>query len=90
MSLSQSWVEMQALVAWRKQNEVWQKIRADQNAFWFNTELRQALLTRLENDPEAAAASSAMQKAIRAGEVAPSVAAERVVQSFLRTKKNVV
>jgi|TARA_B110000971_G_C19966370_1_gene480422 LAO/AO transport system kinase len=88
--LRQSWVEMQALVAWRKQNEVWQKIRADQNAFWFNTELRHALLTRLENDPEAAAASSAMQKAIRAGEVAPSVAAERVVQSFLRTKKNVV
>jgi LAO/AO transport system kinase len=85
--LSQSWIEMQSLVDWRKQNGVWQSTRADQNAFWFNAELRHALLTRLENDPEAVAASAAMQKAIRAGQVAPSVAAERVVRSFLGPDK---
>ena len=85
--LSQSWIEMQALVHWRKQRGVWQSTRADQNTFWFNAELRHALLTRLENDPEAAVASAAMQKAIRAGRVAPSVAAEQVVRSFLGPDK---
>ena len=85
--LSQSWIEMQSLVDWRKQNGVWRGTRADQNAFWFNAELRHALLTRLENDPEAAIASAAMQEAIRAGQVAPSVAAERVVRSFLGPDK---
>jgi len=85
--LSQSWIEMQALVHWRKQRGVWQSTRADQNAFWFNAELRHVLLTRLENDPEAAVASAAMQKAIRAGRVAPSVAAEQVVNSFLGPDK---
>ena len=85
--LRQSWDEMEALVAWRKQNGVWEDTRADQNAFWFNAELRHALLTRLENDPEASAASAAMQKAICAGQIAPSVAAERVVQSFLGPDK---
>ena len=85
--LSQSWIEMQALVHWRKQRGVWQSTRADQNTFWFNAELRHALLTRLENDPEAAVASAAMQKAIRAGRVAPSVAAEQVVSSFLGPDK---
>tara|TARA_B100000768_G_scaffold179380_1_gene196943 strand:- start:254 stop:1255 length:1002 start_codon:yes stop_codon:yes gene_type:complete len=85
--LSQSWIEMQALVHWRKQRGVWQSTRADQNTFWFNAELRHALLTRLENDPEAAVASAVMQKAIRAGRVAPSVAAEQVVSSFLGPDK---
>jgi len=85
--LSQSWIEMQALVHWRKQRGVWQSTRADQNTFWFNAELRHVLLTRLENDPEAAVASAAMQKAIRAGRVAPSVAAEQVVSSFLGPDK---
>mgnify|MGYP006124622219 FL=1 len=84
---SQSWIEMQALVHWRKQRGVWQSTRADQNTFWFNAELRHVLLTRLENDPEAAVASAAMQKAIRAGRVAPSVAAEQVVSSFLGPDK---
>ena len=69
--LSQSWIEMQALVALAEAKGVWQSTRADQNAFWFNAELRHALLTRLENDPEAAAASAAMQKAIRAGAGCP-------------------
>lgn len=85
--LSQGWIEMQSLVDWRKQNGVWQSTRADQNAFWFNAELRHALLTRLENDPDAAVASAAIQKAIRLGQIAPSVAAERVVRSFLGPDK---
>jgi LAO/AO transport system kinase len=84
--LRQSWEEMLALVAWRRKQGVWARTRASQNAYWFNAELRHALLTRLEHDPEAAAASRQLQKALEGGEIAPSFAAERVVDIFLRTK----
>jgi LAO/AO transport system kinase len=84
--LRQSWEEMLALVAWRRKQGVWARTRASQNAYWFNAELRHALLTRLEHDPDAAAASRQLQKALQGGEIAPSVAAERVVDIFLRTK----
>ena len=84
--LRQSWEEMLALVAWRREQGVWARTRASQNAYWFNAELRHALLTRLEQDPEAAAASQHLQKALQAGDIAPSVAAEQVVDIFLRSK----
>ena len=54
--------------------------------FWFNAELRYTLVTKLEQDPETAAASSAIHAAIQDGDISPSVAAGRVVQGFL-TKK---
>jgi LAO/AO transport system kinase len=84
--LRQSWEEMQALVAWRREQGVWARTRASQNAYWFNAELRHALLTRLEHDPEAAEASRQLQQAIHAGDIAPSLAAEQVVDIFLRPK----
>ena len=84
--LQQSWEEMQALVAWRRAQGVWARTRASQNAYWFNAELRHALFTRLEHDPEAAAVSRKLQKALQAGDIAPSVAAEQVVETFLRAK----
>jgi LAO/AO transport system kinase len=84
--LRQSWEEMQALVAWRRERGVWARTRASQNAYWFNAELRHALLTRLEHDPEAAEASRQLQQAIHAGDIAPSLAAEQVVDIFLRPK----
>jgi LAO/AO transport system kinase len=77
---------MQALVAWRRAQGVWARTRASQNAYWFNAELRHALFTRLEHDPEAAAVSRQLQKALQAGDIAPSVAAEQVVETFLRAK----
>jgi len=86
--LGESWTEMKQLVEWRKQKGFWKNTRADQNTFWFNAELRHTLLTQLEQDPEAAAASELLQEAIRNGEISPSVAASRVVWSFLSSNKN--
>jgi len=86
--LGESWAEMKQLVEWRKQKGFWKNTRADQNTFWFNAELRHTLLTQLEQDPEAAAASELLQKAIRNGEISPSVAASRVVWRFLSPNKN--
>ena len=45
--------------------------------------MRQSLLTRLENDPNAGAKSCELQEDVRLGRIAPSVAAEQVVDSFL-------
>ena len=86
--LGESWAEMKQLVEWRKQKGFWKNTRADQNTFWFNAELRHTLLTQLEQDPEAAAASELLQEAIRNGEISPSVAASRVVWRFLSSNKN--
>ena len=55
--------------------------------FWFNAELKYTLVTHLEQDPETAAASSAIHAAIRDGDISPSVAADRVVHSFLNLEK---
>ena len=85
--ISESWMEMKQLVEWRKQKGFWESTRADQNMFWFNAEIRHTLLMQLEQDPEAAAASAIMQTAIRTGKFSPSVAASRVVKSFLSSKK---
>ena len=80
-------MEMKQLVEWRKQNGFWESTRADQNMFWFNAEIRHTLLMQLEQDPEAAAASAIMQTGIRTGKFSPSVAASRVVKSFLSSTK---
>ena len=85
--INESWTEMKKLVDWRKQNGFWDSARADQNMFWFNAELRNTLITQLEQDPETAAASSAIHAAIRDGDISPSVAADRVVHSFLNLEK---
>jgi LAO/AO transport system kinase len=85
--INESWTEMKKLVEWRKQNGFWDSARADQNMFWFNAELRNTLITQLEQDPETAAASSAIHAAIRDGDISPSVAADRVVHSFLNLEK---
>jgi LAO/AO transport system kinase len=46
--LREAWAEMQALVEWRRANGHWAERRAQQARYWFETEVRQALLAELE------------------------------------------
>jgi LAO/AO transport system kinase len=87
--LAEAWCEMQTLVAWRKETGVWDQIRESQNIYWFNAEMRQSLLSRLENDPNAGAKSCELQEDVRLGRIAPSVAAEQVVDSFLGPSRKI-
>ncbi|MCL4140461.1 UNVERIFIED_CONTAM: hypothetical protein GTU68_015802 [Idotea baltica] len=48
--LAEAWDEMQTLVDWRKENGHWDGRRAAQSRYWFNEDVRQALLARLEDD----------------------------------------
>jgi LAO/AO transport system kinase len=81
--LSEAWAEMQALAEWRKAHGHWQARRAAQARRWFEEELRQGLLDRLAGDPRVAEEVARLDAALAAGEIAPSVAAERVLAGFL-------
>ncbi|WP_417678994.1 methylmalonyl Co-A mutase-associated GTPase MeaB [Pseudodonghicola sp.] len=80
--LTEAWVEMQALIRWRRENGFWDRRRADQALYWFDQEVRQALLARLET----AAAKSAMadlSARVAAGDISPAVAAEEMLRDHL-------
>lgn len=47
--LAESWSEMQALAQWRREEGHWDAQRAAQARFWFEEEVRHALLVRMES-----------------------------------------
>ena len=76
--LSTAWDEMQTLTTWRRENGHWDTRRADQARFWFNEELRQALLARLET-PAARTRIAALSDAVATGVISPAAAAQQVL-----------
>lgn len=77
--LPESWKKMQALVEWRRAKGFWQENRARQAAQWFEEELRNAMLERLENDPKARSLRREMLAKVKAGALTPEAAATRVL-----------
>ncbi|MEX0303010.1 MAG: methylmalonyl Co-A mutase-associated GTPase MeaB [Leisingera sp.] len=81
--LEQAWEEMQALTAWRKENGHWERRRADQSCYWFDQEVRQALLARLHT-AGAQAAMAELSCQVAEGALTPAAAAERMLQDHLK------
>ena len=81
--LEQAWEEMQALTAWRKENGYWERRRADQSCYWFDQEVRQALLARLHT-AGAQAAMAELSGQVAAGALTPVAAAEQMLQDHLK------
>lgn len=81
--LTDAWDEMQALIEWRKSNGVWDTTRSQQAVHWFQAEVRDALLTRLAQDPQAGAMFESLNADVKGGEMSPSAAADRVIAAFL-------
>ena len=79
--LTAAWEEMQTLITWRKDNGFWDLTRANQARYWFDQEVRQALLARLET-PEARAQMDNLAEGVARGELGPALAAERMLQSL--------
>lgn len=73
------WSDIEALVAWRRAEGVWTKTRADQARFWFDEDVRQALLARLES-AGARAAKEKYANSVMQGDMTPNAAA----QAFLK------
>ncbi len=72
--LSKAWEEMQSLVGWRRENSHWQRRRASQAQYWFEQEVRQALLAQLET-PDARAEMMRLGERVALGDLTPSVGA---------------
>jgi LAO/AO transport system kinase len=81
--LAAAWDEMQALCAWRRAQGHWTSRRAAQARHWFEEEVRQGLLARLERDPDVAAEMASLGQQVALGAVSPAVAADQML-AFLR------
>ncbi|QGX97241.1 methylmalonyl Co-A mutase-associated GTPase MeaB [Roseovarius faecimaris] len=79
--LQRAWDEMQALVGWRREAGFFDGRRADQARYWFEQELRQALLAKLET-PEAKAEMARLGEAVASGEATPAVAARQLLSGL--------
>ena len=80
--LTEAWAEMQALTEWRRENGFWDRRRAEQALYWFDQEVRQALLARLQA-PTARTAMARLSDQVAAGEISPDAAAEEMLQDHL-------
>lgn len=79
--LQTAWAEMTELSDWRKVNGHFDGRRAAQQRYWFEEEVRQALLAQLEQG-EAKAAMSALGDRVADGELSVSKAAETMLAAL--------
>ncbi|MGV6846912.1 MAG: methylmalonyl Co-A mutase-associated GTPase MeaB [Marinibacterium sp.] len=76
--LAEVWDDIQALTDWRKQAGFWSARRADQARSWFESEVRQALLTRLDTD-QARTDMARLGAAVAGGDMTPQDACDRML-----------
>lgn len=73
--LTTAWDQMQTLVNWRRENGFFDTRRAEQARHWFEEEVRQGLLARLERDPAMKARLAEIGDRVASGQA--SIAAAR-------------
>lgn len=78
MGLTKAWEEMQSLTQWRREQGHFAARRAAQARFWFEAELKQSLLARLEREPMKGLVQ-ALGHAVEDGIKTPSQAAVEVL-----------
>ena len=79
--LQKAWDEMQELTGWRRKAGFFDGRRADQARYWFEQELRQALLSKLET-AEAKAEMERLGDAVAQGNATPAVAARQLLTAL--------
>ncbi|TMV09758.1 methylmalonyl Co-A mutase-associated GTPase MeaB [Ruegeria sediminis] len=79
--LAQAWEEMQALTAWRRENGHWDANRAAQARYWFDQEVRHALLSRLDT-AEAKAEMDRLSAEVSGGRLSPAAAARAMLATI--------
>ncbi|GFE50491.1 ATPase/protein kinase [Roseobacter cerasinus] len=68
------WQDLESVRAWRAEHGFWDRTRADQARYWFEEEVKTALLSQLQT-PQARRALAELGAAVAKGETAPSAAA---------------
>ena len=76
--LAEAWVEMQTLVAWRRNAGHWDRTRAAQARHWFQEEVCQGLLAALAREPQKGLMSGLGDR-VAAGELTPEQAAAEML-----------
>ena len=79
--LAEAWTRAKALVEWRRQHGHWARHRAQQARYWFEQEVRQGLLARLDA-PTARRALALVGDQVAAGAVTASAAATLFLQKL--------
>ena len=79
--LAEAWTRAKALVEWRRQHGHWASHRAQQARYWFEQEVRQGLLARLDA-PTARRALALVGDQVAAGAVTASAAATLFLQKL--------
>ncbi len=79
--LDQAWEDMQALAGWRREAGHWEARRAAQSRYWFEEEVRHALLAQLSTQ-EARARMSDLSDRVASGVQSPSAAAKEMLASL--------
>ncbi len=80
--LVEAWAAMTELADWRRAQGIWSTTRAAQARAWFEEDLRQALLARLEQDPKIRALVDELGDRVAAGRTSPTTAAETVLAAL--------
>lgn len=76
--LQTAWDEMNALADWRRENGHFDRARAAQARYWFDQEVRAALLARLDSKAARKALEDYAEK-VAAGDLTPVVAAQELL-----------
>ena len=80
--LAEAWAAMTELADWRRSEGIWSTTRAAQARAWFEDDLRQALLARLEKDPKIRAMVGQLGNEVATGTTSPTAAAEAVLAAL--------
>ncbi|MEO0633940.1 MAG: methylmalonyl Co-A mutase-associated GTPase MeaB [Pseudomonadota bacterium] len=81
--LEAAWSDMQTLVDWRRTEGFFEATRAAQARYWFEEEVRQALLAQLD-DPQVQAGMDDLAARVAQGDLTPVAAAGELVRTHLR------
>ena len=84
--LAEAWDEMQALVGWRRSAGFWTSRRAEQARYWFDQEVRHALLAQLET-AGARAELDRLGREVAEGRLTPGVAAGQMLAGLDATRR---
>ena len=79
IGITAAWDDIQTLVAWRRENNLWETTRADQARYWFAQEVQAQLLARLTADPDLQARMTRLEQDVAKGRKTPAAAAAEVV-----------
>ncbi len=79
--LNDAWSAMEQLIEWRRDNGHWQARRGQQARYWFEEEVKGALLAKLQT-ADAQARMAALAEAVGAGKTSPTGAARSLLESL--------